>query len=93
MDFEFSEEQRAIQDTFARFCDERIAPKDIIGSKDIGDFKIFRSFTIANTDSKDGDVLLSRVITNSQWVVLLRMLSVANQDDARNRVAGAGLQR
>ncbi len=27
MDFEFSEEQRAIQDTFARFCDERIAPK------------------------------------------------------------------
>ena len=27
MDFEFSEEQRAIQDTFARFCDERIVPK------------------------------------------------------------------
>ncbi|MCW9033460.1 MAG: acyl-CoA dehydrogenase family protein [Rhodospirillales bacterium] len=27
MDFELSEEQRAIQDTFARFCDERIAPQ------------------------------------------------------------------
>ena len=27
MDFEFSEEQRAIQDTFARFCDEQIAPR------------------------------------------------------------------
>ncbi|MDP6341910.1 MAG: acyl-CoA dehydrogenase family protein [Alphaproteobacteria bacterium] len=26
MDFELSEEQRAIQDTFARFCDERVAP-------------------------------------------------------------------
>lgn len=27
MDFEFSEEQRAIQDTFARFCDEQIVPR------------------------------------------------------------------
>src|SRR5512134_1383882 len=27
MDFELSEEQRQVRDTFARFCDERIAPQ------------------------------------------------------------------
>ncbi len=27
MDFELNEEQRAVRDTFARFCDERIAPQ------------------------------------------------------------------
>jgi len=27
MDFDFNEEQRAIRDTFARFCDERIVPQ------------------------------------------------------------------
>ena len=27
MDFDFTEEQQAVRDTFARFCDERIAPR------------------------------------------------------------------